>query len=1005
VHPLAGVELAGLDVPLEVVVLGVLSGLTYALAAAGVVLAYRTSRVLNFAQGEMGALAAMLVPVLVLEAGLPYWVGVLAALAGAALTGVAMELVVVRKFAASSRLLALVATIGASQALFTVEAFLPKGERLATEVYPVPFSATVHVGNLSLDGGDLLVLLVAPLAAVSLAGFLRRTRVGLAARCAAENLDAARLAGVPVRRVSLQVWVVVGLLAGVSGILAGPSRPLVTQLPLGPDLLLRDLAAAMVGGLTSIPGAFAGGIAIGVVEAVAQWNAPTGGTPDLVLFLVVLVAFLVRRGLGTRVRGDEGSSWSLTAAVRPLPDALARLPRVRMARAGVAAGAIACGALLPLAADDAQRVLVASVLLFAAMGLSLVVLTGFAGQVSLGQFAFVEVGALVGGRMAELGFPTWMGVLYAVAAGVAVALVVGIPALRIRGLFLAVVTLAFAVAAQTWLFGQHWLVSVSGARSSLEIPRPTILGIGFRSELRYDWLCLGVLVVLAAATRRVRSSGLGRSMMAVRDHERQAASLGVSPARTKLVAFALSGAMAAFAGYFYGGLLITFPTSDAFQAELGLALLGMVVLGGVTSVTGAVLGAVYLKGLGYALAPVLPSLLGATVTFLVAGVGLLGAVLAFPSGIAGVVFSARDRLLARLVGPLAPARVPAPGGGDAVPARRSGEGIPTRRSGGSAPVPLGSDGSVATEPAPRARAAASEVDKARVRSGGATPGPGSAGQPALEASSIVVRFGGNVVLDEVTLEAARGEIVGLVGPNGAGKTTLFDVLSGHLAPAAGTVLLHGADVTTLPPERRARLGLGRSFQQARLFDEMALREAVAVALEREDPSEVVPSLLGLPPARRSEKKKRLRAEELLELFGLSPFGDLHAGELSTGTRRLAELAALCALGADVLLLDEPTAGIAQREVEAFRPVLLEVRDRLDATILLVEHDIPLVTSLADRVYVLDAGQVLASGPPEVLREDPRVVAAYLGTDERLVARSGAVPGGLGARAGRARGRR
>ncbi len=253
-------------------------------------------------------------------------------------------------------------------------------------------------------------------------------------------------------------------------------------------------------------------------------------------------------------------------------------------------------------------------------------------------------------------------------------------------------------------------------------------------------------------------------------------------------------------------------------------------------------------------------------------------------------------------------------------------------------------------------------------------------------------FGGNVAVDGVCVHANVGEIVGLVGPNGAGKTTLFDVLSGQIRPASGRVLLNGEEVTWMRPEQRAHRGLGRTFQQARLFDEMMLVDAFKVALERSEASEVIPSLFGLPPARRSEAVKDMRADELVELLGLGRFAHLNVSELSTGTRRLAELGCMIALGASVLLLDEPTAGIAQREVEAFRPVLKEIRDHLGATMVVIEHDIPLMMDLVDRLYVLAAGAVIAEGPPRVLRDDPKVIAAYLGTDERVIRRSGSLTG-------------
>ncbi|MEY2433808.1 MAG: hypothetical protein QOC92_3533, partial [Acidimicrobiaceae bacterium] len=292
--------------------------------------------------------------------------------------------------------------------------------------------------------------------------------------------------------------------------------------------------------------------------------------------------------------------------------------------------------------------------------------------------------------------------------------------------------------------------------------------------------------------------------------------------------------------------------------------------------------------------------------------------------------------------------------------------------------------------------------------GGPPPAPPVVTRPRLEpaddaapaelvAERVVVRFGGIVAVDHVDVRAGAGEIVGLVGPNGAGKTTLFDVLSGQLRPDEGRVLLDGTDVTRLRPEDRAALGMGRTFQQARLFGELSLRDTFKIALETKERSEIVPSILGLPPSRLAERTKTLRADELVDLLGLGAVADLHVAELSTGTRRLAELGCMVGLGARLLLLDEPTAGIAQREVEAFQPVLREIRDHLEATIVVIEHDIPLIMGLVDRLYVLAAGQVIAEGPPSVLRDDPAVVAAYLGTDEQVIARSGGMATSRGAR--------
>ncbi|MCU1463665.1 MAG: hypothetical protein JWO37_3740 [Acidimicrobiales bacterium] len=942
------IPLTHFQVPLEIVVLGLVTGLTYALLGAGLTLVYRATRVINFAHGELGALPALLVPILVLNHGLSYWVAVPLALATGAVGGGLIEVLVIRRLAAAPRLLVMVATIGVAEVLLVAELVLPRKGRFASSPYPVPFHARVTAGNLHLGAGELLILAIAPVLVLGLSAFLRRTNVGMATRAASENREAAELAGIPVSRVSLVVWTLAGLFAAASAILAGPTKPSLSTEALGPSIMVRALAAAMLGGLTSLPQVLLGGLAIGLVELLVLWNYPTGGAFELVLFVIVVVSLLMRRGLGQLARGTEESSWSLAGSLRALAPDITRMPRVVVGRRAGLVALAGAAIFVPLALDNSQRVLLSSVVVFAVMGLSLVVLTGWAGQVSLGQFAFVGVGAAVGGRLAQLGYPPWAGVFYAAVAGGLAALVIGVPALRIRGLFLAVTTLAFAVACSNWLFRQDWLVHVNGADTSMQLPRPHWLGIDFGSELNYCWLCLFVLLIVVGVVHRFRVSGVGRAVMAVRDNEAAAATLSISPRRAKLTAFVLAGAIAAVAGYFYGGLLVSFGDPKTFAPSESLALVAMVIFGGVTTITGAILGAFWVRGIPY--------FFGGNWGLLSTGAGLLVVLLVFPGGLASLAFRLRDRLVALLT------RQPI----DRLRSSDRAEGAPR----------------------PRLRARATG-------NGNLSEPPVTLAGLALEARDVVVQYGGNRAVDGVCVHANVGEVVALVGPNGAGKTTLFDVLSGQLRPDGGMVLLDGRDITHLRPHERALLGLGRTFQQARLFGDLTLVDALKVALEREDPAEVVPSLLGLPPARASERHKDLRAHELVDLLGLGPWAGRPVSELSTGTRRVAELGCMVALGARVLLLDEPMAGIAQREVEAFAPVLGEIRDHLGATLLLIDHDIPMVTTIADRIYVLATGRVIAEGEPAVVREDPVVVAAYLGTDERAIRRSGHVAGATG----------
>jgi ABC-type branched-subunit amino acid transport system ATPase component len=258
----------------------------------------------------------------------------------------------------------------------------------------------------------------------------------------------------------------------------------------------------------------------------------------------------------------------------------------------------------------------------------------------------------------------------------------------------------------------------------------------------------------------------------------------------------------------------------------------------------------------------------------------------------------------------------------------------------------------------------------------------------LDAEDVRVSFGGVHALRGVSLRVDPGEIVGLIGGNGAGKTTFMDCVSGYVS-STGRLHAFGQDIAGLAPELRPYVGIVRSFQDARLYPGLSVTEALLVAVERRQPTPLLGSLLGFG-GREAERHKRELVDEVIETLGLTPYREKRIRALSTGTRRVVDIATVVVQEPKLVLLDEPTSGLAQRETEAFGPLLRWLRDRLDCAVLLIEHDMPLITSVSDRLYALETGTVIAEGPPAAVIADERVIASYLGVDETAINRSGAV---------------
>ena len=271
-------------------------------------------------------------------------------------------------------------------------------------------------------------------------------------------------------------------------------------------------------------------------------------------------------------------------------------------------------------------------------------------------------------------------------------------------------------------------------------------------------------------------------------------------------------------------------------------------------------------------------------------------------------------------------------------------------------------------------------------------GAAAASGPArLDLAGVSVSFGGVHAVDDADLCAGAGSIVGLIGPNGSGKTTMLDVISGLVSPRAGSVRLDGESLVEYLPEERSALGVVRSFQDCRLYPELSVEEVLMLTLDARRPVGVVSSTLQMPWARRSEATKRREVDRAIGAFGIQRFRRHRIAQLSTGTRRVVDLASIMLAEPRLLLLDEPTAGIAQREAEAFVPLLRRLHELADTTIVLVEHDVPLVFALCTKVVMMETGRIVSVGTPDEVQRDPKALAAYLGASEEALAVSGAMP--------------
>ncbi|HVM07944.1 MAG TPA: ABC transporter permease [Acidimicrobiales bacterium] len=622
--------------PLGVIVQGVIVGGLTALIAFGLALIYRANRIVNFSQGDLGAAPASLAVLLIVGPGLNYFIAVpLGIIAGIAL-GALVEVLIIRRFFKAPRLILMVVTIAMSQLLAGIAIVLPRLFDLRTppQSFPSPFDWSFTIEPIVFRGNDIIAMLAVPVAIGALAAFFRFTNIGIAVRASAENAERAFLLGVPVKRIQTIVWVLAATLSTLAIFLRAGIVGLPIGSVLGPAILLRALAAAVIGRMEHLPTIFVSAVGIGILEQSILWDTGRSIVTAPVLFVVILVALLVQRR-GQQKRADEASSWQAARAFRPIPEELVSLPEIRYGLLAAKAAGLALLVALPMFLSESRINLAALIMIFTIIGLSLVMLTGWAGQISLGQMAFVGLGGAAAGAVTtrlewDLAFALVVGGV----VGAVAAMVIGVPALRIKGPFLAVTTLAFALATSVYLLNPEFF---GGILPTGRITRKPFLGlIAVDTEARYYYLTVSGMLLALGCVKSFRASRAGRVVIAVRENERAAQAFGINATRGKLTAFAMSGFLAAFAG----GLFIHHQQSlgiNPYAPEQSIAVFLMVVIGGLGSVPGAFLGAIYTQGLMY-FAP-------GPLRFFASGLGVLIVLMLIPGGLSQALYQVRDAIL------------------------------------------------------------------------------------------------------------------------------------------------------------------------------------------------------------------------------------------------------------------------------------------------------------------------------------------------------------------------
>jgi ABC-type branched-subunit amino acid transport system ATPase component/ABC-type branched-subunit amino acid transport system permease subunit len=742
----------------------------------------------------------------------------------------------------------------------------------------------------------------------------RHTTFGVATSAGASNRRAPAALGLSPDLVATVTWSVGTALAAVAGILIVPMSGLdADQLTL---VVVVALAAALAGGFSSFTWTLVAGVGIGIGQSLmAQYVTQPGASDALPLVVIMLVLLIRGRSLPTRSAILERLPKIGTGVLRPrLITVLAVL---------VSAGMLTIFS-QGLTVAITVQVIVAIILL------SLVILAGYAGQVSLAQYGLAGMGGYISARLvAAAHWPFPVAVLAGVLGATLVGVLFGIPALRTRGVNLAVVTLGLGFAVEVILFDNG---SYTGGITGTNVGDTSLFGLNIGATAypgRFGIFCLLCLIVAVVIAARVRRGALGRSFIAVRANERAAASVGINVVRAKLVAFGLASAVAGL-----GGVLLAFESQvvdfTQFDIFTSINAVTFATIGGIGYLTGPLLGSGLASG---AIPSYLLQRFGSLDEWLpvIGGVSVLLTLLRNPNGLAGAAESDGDPVVRWFRGRL--------------PRRAAGPGAAAAAGAADADGPA----------------------TAQVRQ--------RAAPKALVVEGLTVRFGGVTAVDNLSLTIGPGEVVGLIGPNGAGKTTVIDAVTGFVRPARGSITLGDDPLSALPPHRRTAAGVTRSFQSVELFDDLTVGENLQAA---EDLRQARAPRQRAGSWRRSRPRLSALSLAVAGEFDLLTSLDDDPAQLPHGRRRLLGIGRAVVTQPSVLLLDEPAAGLDGHESAELAALIRRLATEWGIGVLLVEHDMSVVMSTCDRVAVLEFGLKIAEGKPEVIRSDPRVIAAYLG---------------------------